>query len=30
MISGADVSAALLASAREMIEAKANKTRKRK
>ena len=30
MISGADVSAAVLASAREMIEAKANKKQKRK
>ena len=30
MISGAEVSAAVLASAREMLEAKANKTRKRK
>jgi DNA repair protein RecN (Recombination protein N) len=30
MISGADVSTAVLASAREMIEAKANRTRKRK
>jgi hypothetical protein len=30
MISGADVSAAVLARAREMIEAKANKRQKRK